>query len=781
MRIINSVSHIAAVLILILILSFNVAADDIIRIGTYDYKPFVFTGNDGAYRGIYIDILDYIAKAEGWHIEYIEGTWAQGLQRLRKDEIDLLVAISYTEQRGQIYDFNKEPLLTNRGQIYKQKGLAIESINDLRDKKVAMYKDDIFTNAFKKLVKIYNIKCDHVEVDDLKDVFQLIDDKKVHAGVANNVSWIYNKSNYEVEETPIIFLPTELLFAAPKGKHIAYLETIDDYLVKIKADRSSVYYQSIDKWTIDKLDIISAKKRFPLWAVYLLISAGAVAISFFFISLILKQQVKKKTAEITHKNLMLQKEISKRKQTTEELVLHEKKLTNLMDNLPGMVYRLSYAGAWTIKSINSGCARLLGYDESYFNDKKPGIFKHLIHPDDYQSVIGTIQEETANGLPYSLMYRIKMKNGTYKWISDRGKLVSSDEYGFLECEGFISDITQQQESELQLRKENIQLRSNMRDRYKFGNIIGKCEAMQQVYELILKASASSESVSIYGETGTGKELVARAIHDLSDRSDEEFVVVNCSAIPENLIESEFFGHVKGAYTGAYKDRRGFLELADGGTLFLDEIGDISLNTQVKLLRAIEGSEYTPVGSTKKKKSNFRIVSASNKNLKQLVQQETMRQDFYYRIHVIPIEIPALRERKEDIPLLADFFMEQHDEDFKLAMTGNILEALLDYDWPGNVREFQNKINRFAVLKKIDLPNFKSHLSPSTGNSIVSVMKLKDENDNFKTLQNAIAIFEKQYIEFLLVANNWHRGRVSGILNINRKTLFRKIKGYDLKE
>jgi PAS domain S-box-containing protein len=781
MRIIKSVTHIATVSIFILILSFNVAADDAIRIGTYEYKPFVFTDGDGTYRGIYIDILDYIAKAEGWHIEYIDGTWAQGLQRLKKDEIDLLIAISYTEQRGQIYDFNKEPLLTNRGQIYKQKGLTIESINDLRDKKVAMYRDDIFTNAFKELVTIYNIKCEHVEVDDLKDVFQLIDDKKVHAGVANNVAWIYNKSNYEIEKTPIIFLPTELLFAAPKGKQIGYLETIDEYLAKIKADRSSVYYQSIDKWTIDKLDIISAKKRFPLWVVYLLISAAGVAISFFFISLILKQQVKKKTAEITHKNFMLHKEISKRKRTTEELVLHEKKLTNLMDNLPGMVYRLSYDGEWVITSINSGCNRLLGYDESFFNNKKTEIFKDLIHPDDFQNVIRTIEDETANRLPYSLMYRIKMKNGTYKWICDRGKLVSSDENGFMECEGFISDITKQQESELQLRKENIQLRSCMRDRYKFGNIIGKCEAMQQVYELILKASASCESVSIYGETGTGKELVARAIHDLSDRSAEEFVIVNCSAIPENLIESEFFGHAKGAFTGAYKDKKGFLELADGGTLFLDEIGDISLNTQVKLLRAIDGSEYTPVGSTRKKKSNFRIVSASNKNLKQLVQQEAMRQDFYYRIHVIPIEIPPLRERKEDIPLLADYFMEQYDEDFKLSMTGNILEGLLDYDWPGNVREFQNKINRFAVLKKIDLPNLKSHLTPSTRHSVVNEMKLKDKNDNFQTLQNAIAIFEKQYIEFLLVDNKWHRGRVSDILNINRKTLFRKIKNYDLKE
>jgi PAS domain S-box-containing protein len=781
MPIMKTVSHIAACFSLILILSFNAAADDIIRIGTYDYKPFVFINNDGAYSGIYIDIIDYIADAEDWRVDYVDGTWAQGLQRLKRNEIDLLIAISYTEQRGQIYDFNKEPLLTNRGQIYKQKSLAIESINDLRDKKIAMYKDDIFTIAFKKLVAGYNIKCEHVEVDNLKEVFQLINDKKVHAGVANNVSWMYNKVHYEIEETPIIFLPTELLFATAKGRHIRYLDTIDEYLVKIKADRSSVYYQSIDKWTIDKLDIISPKKRFPRWAVYLLISAGGVTLSFFFISLILKQQIKKKTTEITYKNLRLHKEISKRKQTTEELVLHEKKLTNLMDNLPGMVYRLSYDGQWAITSINSGSDLILGYDESYFRNEKPELFEDLIHPDDYQKVIRTIQEETLKKLPYSLMYRIKMKNGTYKWISDRGKLVSSDKNGLMECEGFISDITQQQESELQLRKENIQLRSSMRDRYKFGNIIGKCKAMQNVYELILKASASSESVSIYGETGTGKELVARAIHDLSDRSDKEFVVVNCSAIPENLIESEFFGHVKGAFTGAYKDKKGFLELADGGTLFLDEIGDISLNTQVKLLRAIEGSEYTTVGSTKKKKSDFRIVSASNKNLKQLVQQEALRQDFYYRIHVIPIEIPPLRERKEDIPLLADFFMEQHDEDFRLAITGNILEALLDYDWPGNVREFQNKINRFAVLKKIDLPNLKSHFMPSTENPIVNEMRLKDEDDNFQTLQNAIAIFEKQYLKLLLVENNWHRGRVSEILNINRKTLFRKIKSYDLKK
>ena len=457
----------------------------------------------------------------------------------------------------------------------------------------------------------------------------------------------------------------------------------------------------------------------------------------------------------------------------------KKKLENLMDNLPGMAYRFWDDGKWSIDFVSKGSKRLLGYPDSFFYKKESdNIFKELIHLDDYQNFISTIRSAALNKMPYRMVYRIKMQNSIYKWVSDQGKCELNAERNHTLFEGFISDITQQQELELQLRKENTKLRSSIKDRYKFGKIIGKSEAMQLVYELILKASASSESVCIYGETGTGKELVARAIHDLSDRRDRKFIVVNCSAIPENLVESEFFGYVKGSFTGAYKDKKGFLELADGGTLFLDEIGDIGLSTQVKLLRAIEGREYMPVGSGKNIASDFRLVTASNKNLMELVKEGGMREDFYYRIHVLPIEIPPLRKRKEDIPLLAEFFIKKFDTSSRPVINGNIMEALLNYDWPGNVREFQNRLNRYAVLKKMNLPNLPPLCSLS-GEFALNTGYFKDEKDDFRTMKNAVSAFEKAYIKLLMLENNSHRGRVSEILEINRRTLSRKLKAYNL--
>ena len=277
-------------------------------------------------------------------------------------------------------------------------------------------------------------------------------------------------------------------------------------------------------------------------------------------------------------------------------------------------------------------------------------------------------------------------------------------------EAFVIDITERKqaekmlkEQEVYLRRENVRLKSSIRDRFRFGNIIGKSRSMQQVYERILNAAATDANVIIYGESGTGKELVAQAVHNMGNRRDGAFVTVNCGAIPENLLESEFFGYTKGAFTGAEKNKHGYLDLADGGTLFLDELGEIGLTIQVKLLRVIEGMGYRPVGSDQMHHPDIRIIAATNRDLAQLVRAGRMREDFYYRIHVIPVHLPPLRERKEDIPLLIDHFFQQYGDRRNLPpVTGEMLDVAMAYEWPGNVRELQNVVHRYVTLKQFDV-------------------------------------------------------------------------------
>ncbi len=331
-------------------------------------------------------------------------------------------------------------------------------------------------------------------------------------------------------------------------------------------------------------------------------------------------------------------------------------------------------------------------------------------------------------------------------------------------------------SETSLRQENILLKANIKERYRFGKIIGKSPVMQEIYELILKAAASDAGVIVYGESGTGKELVAEAIHKMSDRKEKPFVTVNAGAVPENLLESEFFGYKKGAFTGANADKRGLLQQADKGTLFLDELGEIGPNLQAKLLRAIEGRGFTPVGGLEAETSDFRVIAATNQDLKQQMKKGLMRKDFFYRIHIIPIHLPPLRERKEDIPLLIEHFMQNYPSSKNQpTITAGVMEALTSYDWPGNVRELINTMHRYLTLKKLDFLDT-SLLDTSQTEPPVSI----EARETNETLDATMKRLEKLYLTRVLDDNDWQQSKVSALLGVDRKTLYRKINQYHLK-
>ncbi|HHP7234715.1 MAG TPA: sigma 54-interacting transcriptional regulator [Desulfobacterales bacterium] len=333
------------------------------------------------------------------------------------------------------------------------------------------------------------------------------------------------------------------------------------------------------------------------------------------------------------------------------------------------------------------------------------------------------------------------------------------------------------ESQDHLKKENLILRSRIQERQQFGGIVGKSPGMQKVYQQIVNAAASDATVIIYGEPGTGKELVAHAIHEMSGRRDNRFVPVHCGAIPDNLIESEFFGYKKGAFSGAASDRQGYIDYADGGTLFLDEVGEIALHMQVKLLRVIDGGGYTPVGTSQVKNADIRIVAATNRDLKRRIAQGSIREDFFYRIHVLPIHLPPLRQRKEDLPLLVDHFLRIYSEKQNLPpITGEMLDRLYRHDWPGNVRELQNVIIRYCSLKKLDL----SSTSVSRPAPRIGLPGGPPPVEN-QTLRDTLRQYEKRVLENVLQQHHWHRSNAARALGIDRKTLFTKMKDLGLNE
>ena len=353
-----------------------------------------------------------------------------------------------------------------------------------------------------------------------------------------------------------------------------------------------------------------------------------------------------------------------------------------------------------------------------------------------------------------------MKLGAYNYLT---KPVNLEE---------LSVLVQKALERKNLEQENVELKKQLRQRYSLGGIVGKSKPMQDLFDLLEKVAGYESNILITGETGTGKELVARAIHYSSGYHDKPFVTIDCAAMPETLLESELFGHVRGAFTGATADKKGQIEMAEGGTLFLDEIGELPLGVQKKLLRFLQEKKFNRVGGNKQFSINARILAATNKDLEQEIRDGNWREDLHYRLNVISMHLPPLREHKEDISLLADFFLERYNAKHNKSIEGvanEVVEIFLAYDWPGNVRELENVIERAVVL--------------CTGEYITTacipprLTDLKEENHTSNNL-NLLEV-EKNVLCKALDQTEWNQSAAARILGISRKQLRTKMNHHGL--
>lgn len=325
--------------------------------------------------------------------------------------------------------------------------------------------------------------------------------------------------------------------------------------------------------------------------------------------------------------------------------------------------------------------------------------------------------------------------------------------------------------------QNRILRNEIQRNFDFENLIGKSPAIKKIYDMIQTVAETDSTVLITGNSGTGKELVARALHFKSQRKSKPFIAVNCGAISENLIESELFGHKKGAFTGAISDKEGYMKAADGGSLFLDEISDMPLQLQVKLLRAIQEKEFTPVGTTAAYPVNIRFIASTNRDLKEEVSSGRFREDLYYRLNVIDINLPSLKEREEDIPLLADHFLDKYRKEIKKSIKGidsEAMRALMSYEWKGEVRELENVIERAVIFCKeefISLKDLPVNFKPDSDSIDFSLSG---------SLEDSVKRFEKDFIMKALEANSYNKEKTAEVLQVGLSTLYRKLKELDIK-
>ncbi len=332
----------------------------------------------------------------------------------------------------------------------------------------------------------------------------------------------------------------------------------------------------------------------------------------------------------------------------------------------------------------------------------------------------------------------------------------------------------------ELLQENRYLKQFIQDHFTLEHIVGTSRKMRYVFEVVKKVAATDAPVLLLGESGTGKELIAKAIHQNSSRRDRPFVAINCAAIPEGLLESELFGHKKGAFTGAHADQKGKIEIADGGTAFFDEIAELPLALQAKLLRLLENGEYARVGESSPRRADIRVIAATNRDIEKLVEDEAFREDLYYRINVVPIILPPLRERREDIPLLADYFLQELAQKYNrpnLRFDKDVFHIFNHYSWPGNVRELKNVIERMVILSSHDTltaEHIPEHIKRPPAHAGNVLIQLPEEGIDLEEV-------EKDIIRRALEKNQWNQTKTARYLNITRNTLIYRMQKFDLRK
>ncbi len=419
------------------------------------------------------------------------------------------------------------------------------------------------------------------------------------------------------------------------------------------------------------------------------------------------------------------------------------------------------------------------YRVSTANDGKSGL--QLFADQRFDIVISDIRMPDISGIEVLQQVRRQDKQVVVIMITAHGSVENAIEACRIGADDYITKPFGQEqllfviEKALRLRKlqsENLNLREQLVDRYQFENMISTSSVMQEILRNSTRVAQSDATVLILGESGTGKELIARGIHFSSPRKEKPFITVNCPSIPGNLLESELFGHVKGAFTGAIKDRKGKFELADGGTIFLDEIGDLPGELQAKLLRVLQELTFEPVGSDKTIKVDVRILAATNRNLEQKVKEGSFREDLYYRLSVVPIELPPLRKRRDEIPYLVDHFLMRHGKGRKWNIAPEVMTALQEYDWPGNVRELENVVERMLALaadEKIGMEDLPSYLLlKKEGSKSDSLFNLPEEG-------LALEDMERQLIEATLEKCDGNQSKAAKMLKIPRHVLLYRMK------
>ena len=422
--------------------------------------------------------------------------------------------------------------------------------------------------------------------------------------------------------------------------------------------------------------------------------------------------------------------------------------------------------------------RRKGFEVDEMNDSKAA--KEKIEQGDYDIILSDLQMPDVTGAD---LLRCKPEKSLFIMITGYGSIDSAVESMKNGAFDYISKPFHLEELSVKIDKavERIRLTKQLNDfkiqldeDYAFCGITGKSKVMQRVFELIKNVANTKVNALLEGKSGTGKELVARAIHSNSSRKNCPFIAINCSAIPESLLESELFGHTKGAFTGASDFQKGVFEQANGGTLFLDEIAEMPYNLQSKLLRVIENWEVKAIGSDKVKKVDVRLISATNQDIQELIAQKKFREDLYYRISTITISLPTLNEKREDIPLITNTILKKLSVklDRELTINESGLDALIKNDWKGNVRELENVLERAAISSScyvLDRKNFKFLNAQSNYSNTF-------ENLNGKEKLREVEI---SYIKKILEENNWNKLKAAGILGIDRKTLYKKIKEFNL--